>query len=381
MRKFLDKLEPMFAKGGKYEKLYPLFEAAQTFFYTVNYTTVRPSHIRDAVNLKRVIILVYLAAVPAMIFGWYFVGAQHYAAAGEGGGLFSNLWYGAMVHIPLYIIVFAVAIFWEVLFSVVRRHEISEGVFVTALLYSLILPPTIPIWQACLGISFGIVIGKEIFGGTGKNFVNPALAGRAFLYFAYPAQMSGEVWVDLDGITKTVDGFSGATPLAKFVEQGINADVSWWGAFFGNVGGSIGEVSTFAILIGAAIVIATGVASWRIMVGVLGGAIGTSLFLTCFQSETNLMLTVPFWWHLVIGGFAFGTVFMATDPITASVTNLGRYIYGALIGVMTILIRVVNPAFPEGIMLAILFANVFAPLIDYFVQVANVKRRKVRTNG
>ncbi|UJF24128.1 NADH:ubiquinone reductase (Na(+)-transporting) subunit B [Suttonella sp. R2A3] len=377
MKKLIDKLAPVFEKGGKLEKFYPLYEAAATILYSPNYATTRPSHVRDPIDFKRVMIIVWAAAFPAMIAGWYFTGAQAAAAQGETWGLLANLWFGAKLQLPIYIVAFAVGGFWEVLFALIRKHEISEGFFVTSILFGLILPPTIPLWQVALGISFGVVIGKEIFGGTGRNFVNPALTGRAFLYFAYPAQISGDsVWV-------AVDGYSGATALSKAASDGMAAVTeqwSWWDAFIGNIPGSVGETSTLAILIGAIIIMATGVASWRIILGVFAGGAATALLFNAIGSETNLMFAMPFWWHFVIGGFAFGAVFMATDPVSASVTNKGRYIFGFLIGVMTVLIRVVNPAFPEGIMLAILFANIFAPIIDYFVMNANIKRRKVRTH-
>ncbi|MDO4642419.1 MAG: NADH:ubiquinone reductase (Na(+)-transporting) subunit B [Cardiobacteriaceae bacterium] len=375
---FFEKIAPLFEKGGKLEKLFPLYEATATFIYSPRFVTARPSHVRDVIDLKRVMILVWMAVFPAMIAGWYFVGLQAAKAQGIADpGLIANLWFGAKLHLPIYIVTFAVGIAWEVLFCIVRKHEISEGFFVTSILFSLTLPATIPLWQVAIGISFGVVLGKEVFGGTGRNFVNPALAARAFLYFAYPAQISGDrVWV-------AVDGYSGATALSQAAAGGMDAvrgHWSWWDAFIGNLPGSIGEVSTLAILIGGAIIIWAGVASWRIVVGVFVGATITSLVFNLIGSETNHMFSMPFWWHFVLGGFAFGTFFMATDPVTASVTNTGRYIFGALVGVMTILIRVVNPAFPEGIMLAILFANIFAHLIDYFVMSANVKRRKVRTH-
>lgn len=376
-----DKIAPAFEKGGKFHALYPLYEAAATIFYSPRTLTSCDSHVRDAVDLKRVIILVWAACFPAMIFGWYFIGAQaHLHSNGDvAGGLFGNLWFGAKTHLPIYMTAFAVGGFWEVLFALVRKHEISEGFFLTSILYALVLPPTIPLWQVALGISFGVVLGKEVFGGVGRNFVNPALVGRAFLYFAYPAQISGDaVWVKLDGYT-------GATPLAEVAARGMDSlhasGVSWWDAFIGNIPGCVGEVSTFAILLGGAFILVTGVASWRIVVGVFVGALLTTLFFNVLGSETNPMFAMPFWWHFVLGGFALGAIFMATDPVTASVTNTGRYIFGALVGMMTIIIRVLNPAFPEGIMLAILFANLFAPLIDYFVMNANIKRRKERTNG
>ena len=375
---FFEKIAPLFEKGGKLEKLFPLYEATATFVYSPRFVTARPSHVRDVIDLKRVMILVWMAVFPAMFAGWYFVGVQAAKAQGIADpGLIANLWFGAKLHLPIYIVTFAVGIAWEILFCIVRKHEVSEGFFVTSILFSLTLPPTIPLWQVAIGISFGVVLGKEVFGGTGRNFVNPALAARAFLYFAYPAQISGDkVWV-------AVDGYSGATALSEASAGGmdaVRAHWSWWDAFIGNIPGSIGEVSTLAILIGGVIILWAGVASWRIVVGVFAGATVTSLMFNLIGSETNHMFAVPFWWHFVLGGFAFGTFFMATDPVTASVTNTGRYIFGALVGVMTILIRVVNPAFPEGIMLAILFANIFAHLIDYFVMNANAKRRKVRTH-
>lgn len=377
MRKLFDKMAPAFEKGGRFSYFYPLYEAAATIFYSPNYVTQRPAHVRDPIDLKRVMILVWAAVFPAMFFGWYSVGAQIAQATGIESNLFANLWAGAKLHLPVYIVAFAVGGFWEVLFALVRKHEVSEGFFVTSILFSLILPPTIPLWQVALGISFGVIIGKEVFGGTGRNFVNPALAGRAFLYFAYPAQMSGdEVWV-------AVDGYTGATALSVASADGMEAlkgQLTWWDAFLGNMAGSVGEVSTFAILLGGIFLLLTGIISWRIVFGVLLGTILTTLLFNAIGSDTNNTFAMPFWWHFVLGGFAFGAIFMATDPVTASVTNCGRIVFGFLVGAMTVLIRVVNPAFPEGIMLAILFANLFAPTIDYFVMNANVKRRKGRTN-
>lgn len=380
-KNFVEKLAPLFEKGGKFEVLYPLYEAAATILYSPRTVTTRASHVRDAIDLKRIMVFVWLSAFPAMFAGWYFIGANAASATGVERGFFANMLFGAYYHVPIYVVTFAVGGFWEVLFSLVRKHEISEGFFVTSILFSLIVPPTIPLWQVAVGISFGVVLGKEVFGGTGRNFVNPALAGRAFLYFAYPAQISGEVWTVLE--TPAVDGYSGATALSIASEQGVSAlgeQIGWFNAFFGNMAGSIGETSTLAILLGGAFILVTGIASWRIVVGVIVGTVATSLLFNIIGSETNKMFAMPFWWHMVVGGWAFGTFFMATDPVTASVTNTGRFIFGALIGVMTVLIRVVNPAFPEGIMLAILFANIFAPLIDYGVMRKNVKRRQERTH-
>jgi Na+-transporting NADH:ubiquinone oxidoreductase subunit B len=285
--------------------------------------------------------------------------------------------YGAVFFLPIYATTFIVGGFWEVLFASVRKHEVNEGFFVSSILFALILPATIPLWQVAIGITFGIVIAKEIFGGTGKNFLNPALAGRAFLFFAYPGELSGDaVWV-------AVDGYSGATPLSAAaaaipgsVDFAINTN--WWNAFLGFIPGSMGEVSTAAIFLGGAYILYKGIASWRIVLSVFVGMVFTSLLFNSIGSDTNAMFAMPWYWHLVTGGFAFGMMFMATDPVTMSFTNTGKYWFGALVGVMVVLIRVVNPAYPEGIMLAILFANLFAPLFDYFVVQGNIKRRLAR---
>jgi Na+-transporting NADH:ubiquinone oxidoreductase subunit B len=284
--------------------------------------------------------------------------------------------HGAAYFLPIYAVTFIVGGFWEVLFASIRKHEVNEGFFVTSVLFALTLPPSIPLWQVALGISFGIVIGKEVFGGTGKNFLNPALTGRAFLFFAYPAQISG------DAVWTAVDGFTGATPLGLAAAGGIEfitaGGITWWDAFLGNIQGSIGETSTLAIFIGGAVLLLMKIASWRIVTGVLLGMIAMSMLLNGVGSATNPMFAMPWYWHLVVGGFAFGMIFMATDPVSASMTNTGKWIFGALIGVMVVLIRVVNPAFPEGMMLAILLANLCAPLIDHFVVAANIKRRAAR---
>jgi len=397
IRQTLDNLEPHFHKGGKYEKWYPLYEAVDTIFYSPPSVTKTTAHVRDGIDLKRMMITVWMCTFPAMFFGMWAAGWQaNTAIAGDyasmGGwreailmtlasghnpdSLWANFVLGATYFLPIYLVTFAVGGFWEVLFAVKRGHEVNEGFFVTSVLYALILPATIPLWQVALGITFGVVIGKEIFGGTGKNFLNPALTGRAFLYFAYPAQISGDaVWV-------AADGYTGATPLSIAFQEDMAAlspQYSWWDAFIGFLPGSVGEVSTLAIFIGAAVLLWTRIASWRIMLGCMIGLIATSMLFNLIGSDTNSMFAMPWYWHLVVGGFAFGMVFMATDPVSASMTNPGRLIFGILIGVMTVLIRVVNPAFPEGIMLAILFANLFAPLIDYFFVQANIKRRNRRT--
>jgi len=398
LRRFLDRLHPYFAKGGPYERFYAVYEALDTFIYSPADVTRGAPHVRDGIDLKRVMIYVWIAAVPAILAGLWNTGYQANAAMaaldvqvapGWRGALlgvigvgydplsiWDNFWHGCAYFVPIFAVTFAVGIFWEILFAAVRNHEVNEGFFVTSLLYALILPPTIPLWQVALGITFGVVLAKEVFGGTGKNFLNPALAGRAFLFFAYPAQMSG------DSVWTAVDGFSGATALALGAAGGVpaiaGADITWMNAFLGDIQGSIGATSTLACLLGAAFLIYTRVASWRIISGVFLGMLATSLLFNAIGSDTNPMYAMPWYWHLVLGGFAFGMVFMATDPVTACMTDAGRWIFGALIGFMTVLIRVANPAFPEGIMLAILFANLFAPLIDYAVVRVNVRRRMKR---
>jgi len=397
LRTFMDGLEPNFHKGGKYEKYYAIYEMVDTIFYTPGKTTVGQSHVRDAVDMKRVMTTVWWCAFFPMLVGMYMVGHNATEAMQDLGipalegwrGMIislmagydpNSLWdcfvYGAVFYVPIYAVTFVVGGLWEVLFAVKRGHEVNEGFFVTSILFSLTLPATIPLWQVAIGISFGVVVGKEIFGGTGKNFLNPALTGRAFLYFAYPAQISG------DAVWTAVDGYSGATALSLAAAGGLEgvmaSGMTWWDAFLGNIQGSVGEVSTLAIFIGGAVLLTTRVASWRIMAGVFLGMMATSLLFNWIGSDTNPMFALPWHWHLVLGGFAFGMVYMATDPVSAAMTNTGRWWYGALIGVMCVLIRVVNPAFPEGMMLAILFANLFAPLFDWSVVRANVRRRLAR---
>ncbi|TDO99617.1 NADH:ubiquinone reductase (Na(+)-transporting) subunit B [Marinomonas balearica] len=396
LRKILDKMEPEFHSGGKYENWYALYEAVDTIFYRPSSVTKTNAHVRDAVDMKRIMILVWMCTFPAMFFGMYNIGLQANTAMdamGVDGGetwrhaiigavttydvssVWDNMIYGAMYFLPVYLTTFVVGGFWEVLFASVRKHEVNEGFFVTSILFSLSLPATIPLWQVALGITFGVVLGKEVFGGTGKNFLNPALAGRAFLFFAYPASMSG------DAVWTAVDGFSGATMLSQAAAGGVEAlSVAWSDAFFGFVQGSMGETSTLAILIGGGALLVMKIANWRIVAGVMLGMVLTSLLFNAIGSESNAMFATPWYWHLVMGGFAFGMMYMATDPVSASMTNKGKLFYGALIGVMVVLIRVVNPAYPEGMMLAILFANLFAPFIDHFVVQANIKRRIAR-NG
>lgn len=398
IRNFFESIEPNFEKGGKYEKYYAVYEIFDTFFLQPRTTTVSGSHVRDGIDLKRVMITVWMCTFPAMFFGMWNLGYQANTAMLSmgiesvdnwhgvlisllGGGsydpnsLWANFIHGASYFLPIYITTFAVGITWEIIFATVRGHEVNEGFFVTSVLFALIMPPNIPLWQVALGISFGVVLGKEVFGGTGKNFLNPALTGRAFLYFAYPAQISGDqVWT-------ATDGYTGATPLSIAAADGHQAlaehGVSLANALMGTIQGCIGETSTIAILIGGAVLVWTGIASWRIMLGVFLGMVATTLLFNLTGSSP--ISAMPWYWHFAIGGFAFGMVFMATDPVSAAMTDTGRWVYGILIGFMVILIRVVNPAFPEGIMLAILFGNLFAPLIDHFVVQANIKRRLARS--
>lgn len=409
LKKFLEKIEPHFEPGGKLQRWYALYEAAATIFYTPGTVTRGRSHVRDSIDLKRLMILVWLSVFPAMFWGMYNVGNQampvlldmysgaelqqviagdwHYRLAElvgvsftQDAGWISKMLFGAVYFLPIYAVIFIVGGFWEVLFAMIRGHEINEGFFITSILLALIVPPTLPLWQAALAVTFGVVVAKEIFGGTGRNFLNPALAGRAFLFFAYPAQISGDtVWT-------AADGFSGATPLSQWAVGGehqlvntmTNQPISWMDAFIGNVPGSIGEVSTLMILIGGAVILFARIASLRIVAGVMVGMIAMSAVFNMIGSDTNPLFAMPWYWHLVLGGFAFGMIFMATDPVSASFTDKGKWAYGILIGVMCVLIRVANPAYPEGMMLAILFANLFAPLFDYLVVQANIKRRKAR---
>ena len=391
-RDFLDSIEPHFTKGGKLEKYYGLYEMVDTFIYTPSDVTRGKTHVRDGNDLKRTMTFVVIATAFCILMAFYNTGYQANQAM-ETMGLtaiegwrripmvlfgyspynpLSCLVHGMLYFFPVYITTLAVGGVWEVLFATVRKHEVNEGFLVSSMLYTLILPPDIPLWQVALGISFGIVLGKEVFGGTGKNFLNPALTGRAFLFFAYPASISGDsVWV-------AVDGYSGATALSLASMGGLEAikgSFSWLQAFLGFIPGSMGETSTLACMLGAAFLLYTRVASYRIMGGVFLGMVAMATLLNFVGSDTNPMFAIPWYWHMVLGGFAFGTVFMATDPVSAAVTDTGRWVYGVLIGVMIIIIRVINPAFPEGVMLAILFSNMFAPLIDYFVVQANIRRR------
>ena len=393
LRRFLDNIKPNFGSNGPLKKFFPIFDVVENFIFSSDRRTFGSVHIRDSSDIQRIMVVVWLSAWPAMFYGMYNIGFQALTALEltnsppnndwhlffinlvcgyDPNSLIDCLWYGACFFIPIYAVTLLVGIIWEIVFAVVRGHEVSEGAFVTTILFALCCPPDAPLWQVALGISFGLVVGKEIFGGTGKNFLNPALIGRAFLYFAYPANWSGDkVWTALDGYSSpTILGIGAQSGL-----EGIQIKYSWIDSFIGSIPGSVGETSTLFILLGLMILLYTKVASWRIITGVLIGTVLTSLLFNWIGSDTNPMFGLPFYWHIVIGGYAFGLVFMAVEPVSGSHTNLGRWYYGLLIGVMVVLIRVVNPAFPEGMMLAILFANLFAPLIDHFVQERNIKKR------
>ena len=400
LRKALDGQAKHFEKGGKLEKLYPLWEAQDTFLYTPGGVTRSASHVRDAADLKRIMITVVVSLLPCIYMAMYNTGLQAHRAIAKGAlpletwqteamgwlGLAfdpADLWaciaHGALYYLPVLIMTLAVGGGIEAVFAVTRKHDINEGFLVTWMLLPLVLPPTIPLWQVAIGIAFGIVFGKEIFGGTGMNILNPALTARAFLFFAYPAEISGDKpWI---AAQVSPDGVSGATLLAEAAVDGPKAltdNVTWMDAFLGTIPGSMGETSALACLIGAAILLLTGIGSWRILASVVAGSFLATLLLNSIGSQTNLLLNVPFHWQIVLGGWAFGAVFMATEPVTSAHSERGQLIYGFLIGVLAIFIRVLNPAFPEGMMLAILFMNVFAATIDHFVVQANIRRRKAR---
>ena len=437
LRKLLDKIEPHFHKGGKLEKLYPLYEAQDTFLFSPDTVTKGTTHVRDALDTKRMMSMVIVALLPCILMALYNTGFQankiiekayvvsdgqvadslvgwrysvmdflgiDYTRAGDfykniSGfdvvRVFHCMMHGLMYFLPMYLVTMIVGGHCELIFSVIRKHEINEGFLVTGMLFPLTLPATTPLWQVAIGIAFGVVIGKEVFGGTGKNFLNPALTARAFLYFSYAPEMSGnKVWT-------SVDGYSGATILGAMAEAApgesianvaaglsgkangvdvVAGNMSWWDAFFGNMHGSIGETSTFCCLLGALILIVCRIGSWRIMAGLLLGMTFLSGLFCLLPMEKAIYGITPLW-HLVIGGFAFGTVFMATDPVSASMTDKGKWIYGFLIGFVTVMVRCMNIGFAEGIMLAILFGNCFAPTIDYFVVQSNIKRRLARHVG
>ncbi|MCB9229128.1 MAG: NADH:ubiquinone reductase (Na(+)-transporting) subunit B [Deltaproteobacteria bacterium] len=397
LRNFLDRIHPYFMPGRKLEKLYPIYEMADTFLYTPGDVTQGDCHVRDSLDLKRLMTTVAVALGPCILMAMYNTGLQANRALlalglsrpeGWRGDLLhtlgvgfdpacclANFIHGALYFVPIFLVTNIVGGLCETVFSVVRKHEINEGFLVTGLLFPLTLPATIPLWQVGVGIAFGVVFGKEVFGGTGKNFLNPALTARAFLFFAYPGEISG------DGVWTAVDGFSGATPLAIAAVDGLaglSSHMNWLDAFVGTIPGSMGETSALACLLGAVILVSSGIGSWRIMFSMLAGSCFLSALLFWIGSDSNPMFGIPPHWHLVLGGLAFGMVFMATDPVSAAMTRTGQWFYGFLIGAMAIMVRTLNPAFPEGVMLSILFGNMFAPLIDYYVIQATIRRRQAR---
>lgn len=379
IKNMLDNMRPNFEEGGKMHAFHSLFDAIDTLMFVPKTTTRLGSHIRDAVDNKRTMIVVFIALLPALLFGMYNIGYQHHLSlVGEEGvvsccdNFWGNLWYGFLKVLPMLLVSYIVGLGIEVVFAQIRGHEVSEGYFVTGLLIPLICPPDVPLWQLALAVAFAVIIGKEVFGGTGYNFLNPALVARAFLFFSYPTHMSGDtVWIAEQG-----DAVSGATPLGEMLAGASMPSSSLMDMFIGFIPGSVGETSVIAILLGAVLLLVTGIASWRIMLSIFVGATLTGVMFNLIGANDYMQL--PFYYHFVMGGFMFGMVFMATDPVTAAQTNIGKYIYGFLIGVMAILIRVVNPAYPEGMMLSILLMNVFAPLIDYYVVEANIRRRAKR---
>ena len=375
-KNLLHAVKPHFEKGGKLEKMYPAYDAFETFLFVPDHTTKSGSHIRDAIDLKRTMITVLIALMPALLFGMWNVGQLHFTAIGESFTLISAFTFGALKMLPLIAISYGVGLSIEFAFAISRGHSVNEGYLVTGMLIPMVMPIDIPLWMLAVSVVFAVIIGKEVFGGTGMNILNPALTARAFLFFAYPTYMSGDkVWIHT-GEKMTVDGFSGATPLADLAAN-IPVDMSLISSFFnGTIPGSVGETSTIAILIGAAILIFTGIGSWRTMLSVFIGGYIMSLLFNLWG--VNELMLLPAHLHLILGGFAFGAVFMATDPVTAAQTNKGKYIVGFLIGVFAIIIRVFNPAYPEGMMMAILLLNIFAPLVDHYVIAANIKRRLKR---
>jgi Na+-transporting NADH:ubiquinone oxidoreductase subunit B len=391
IQKFFDKIEPLFEKGGKYEKYYTLYEGHRTILFRPKLVTGKKGvQVRDANDLKRTMITVVIAMIPCLLFGIWNIGHQHFLALGETATFIQKIGIGAIQALPIIIVSYAVGLGTEFAICVIRNHPVNEGYLVTGMLIALIMPPSIPLWQVALATIFAVIIAKEVFGGTGMNVLNVALTARAFLYFAYPTDISGEVWTYL-GDAAPIDGYSGATALAVAYDTALNGTgtvvssfSSYWAEgmytfknmFLGAIPGSIGETSTLMVLIGALILIATGVGSWKIIFSVFAGAWLMGLGFNAIGY--NAFMDMPAHYHLVIGGLAFGAVFMATDPVSAAHTETGKWIYGFLIGILTVIIRVVNPAYPEGIMLAILLMNVFAPLIDHYVVESNKKRRLKR---
>jgi Na+-transporting NADH:ubiquinone oxidoreductase subunit B len=370
LRKFIDKIKPNFEEGGKLYCFHSFFDAMETFFYVPNKVTINGAHVRDAVDMKRNMIYVLIALIPCFLFGTWNIGFQHFSSHGEVATLWQNFGYGLMKILPLYIVSYVVGLGIEIIFAQVRKEEVNEGFFVTGFLIPLIMPADVPLWMLAIAVAFAVIIGKEVFGGSGMNVVNPALLARAFLFFSYPSQMSGDsIW-----IAEKADAYSGATPLGTLLNGGgVEQLPSMMEMFIGTIPGSVGETSKIAIILGALFLIVTGVASLRIILSTFVGAAALGLLFTAIGVSD-----VPFYYHYLMGGFMFGAIFMATDPVTAAQTNCGKIIYGFLIGAMAVLIRVANPGYPEGMMLAILLLNVFAPLIDYCVVAVNISKRKKR---
>lgn len=372
LRNYIDKIKPQFEKGGKFEKLQSTFDAFETFLFVPDKVTFKGSHIRDSLDMKRTMIVVVLAVLPAMLFGMWNIGFHHFKSLGETVGFWDQFFYGFLKVLPLIVVSYVVGLGIEFAFAQARGHEVNEGYLVSGILIPLIVPPDIPLWMLALSVVFAVIIGKEVFGGTGMNILNPALTARAFLFFAYPQDMSGDkVW-----ISNMADGYSGATPLGDALVGNFGNLPSAADMFYGIIPGSVGETSTLAILLGGIILVATGIGSWRIMLSVFAGGYIMGAIFNLFA--VNEYMELPAYYHFIMGGFAFGAIFMATDPVSASQTNKGKYIYGLLIGMIAVLIRVVNPAYPEGMMLAILFMNVFAPLIDHYIVESNIKKRLKR---
>ncbi|MDP2722229.1 MAG: NADH:ubiquinone reductase (Na(+)-transporting) subunit B [Bacteroidales bacterium] len=372
LRKLLDKQKPHFEKGGRFEKFHSAFDSVETLLFVPDKVTFSGSHIRDAIDMKRTMIVVFVSLIPTVLFGMWNIGYQHFISHGIVPELWTSFFYGFWKMLPIIIVSYAVGLGIEIIFAQYKGHEVNEGFFVSGLLIPLIVPPETPLWQIAIAVAFAVIFGKEVFGGTGMNIVNPALTARAFLFFAYPADMSGDkVW-----IADKLDAYSGATPLGNALVGNFDKIPSPYDMFMGFIPGSIGETSVLMILLGAAILLITGIGNWRIMFSVFAGGIVMALLFNWWGA--NEYMKLPFYYHLIMGGFAFGAVFMATDPVTAAQTKRGMYIYGFLIGVIAILIRVFNPAYPEGVMLSILLMNVFAPLIDHYVIESNIKKRLKR---
>jgi Na+-transporting NADH:ubiquinone oxidoreductase subunit B len=372
LRNLLDKQKPHFEQGGKFEKLHSLFDAMETLFFVPNRVTTSGAHIRDAIDMKRTMIVVFIALLPALFFGMWNIGYQHFLSYGEHPDFWTMFWYGFLKMLPIIIVTYVVGLGLEIVFAQIRHHDVNEGFFVSGLLIPMIVPPDIPLWQLAIAVAFAVIFGKEVFGGTGMNVMNPALLARAFLFFAYPGNISGDkVW-----IADKADAFSGATPLGDALTGHFDNLPSVYDMFMGFIPGSNGETSTLMILLGALILLLTGIGNWRVMVSMFAGGYVMGLLFNLWGYNDYMQL--PAYYHLVMGGFAFGAVFMATDPVTAAQTNRGMYIYGFLAGLLAVLIRVFNPAYPEGVMLAILLMNVFAPLIDHYVIAGNIKKRLKR---